>query len=36
MKEIPVGKYVEAGNKCNSMIRTVVEDWAWWDMQCRN
>ncbi len=34
MKEIPVEKYVEVGNKCNSMIRTVGEDWAWWNMQC--
>jgi len=22
MKEISIGKYIEAGNKCNSMIRT--------------
>jgi len=28
MKEIPVGKCIEAGNKYNSMIRTVGEDQA--------
>jgi len=26
MKEIPIGKCVEAGNKYNSMIRTKIED----------
>jgi len=29
VKENPVGKCVEAGNKCNSMIRTMGEDQAW-------
>jgi len=28
-KKIPIGKYVEAGDKCNSMIRTMEEDQAW-------
>ena len=26
MKEISIGKYVEAGNKCNSVIRTIREE----------
>jgi len=25
-------KYMEARDKCNSMIRTMGEDWAWQDM----
>ena len=36
VKEIPVGKCTEAGDKCNSMIRTMEEDQAWWNMQCGN
>ena len=32
MKEIPVRKHMEAGDKCNSMIRTMGENWAWQDM----
>jgi len=32
MKENPIGKCVEEGEKYNSMIRTVGEDWAWQDM----
>ena len=36
MKEISVGKCMEVGDKCNSMIRTKREDWAWWNMQCGN
>jgi len=32
MKEIPVGKCMEAGDKCNSMIRTMGEDQAWQDI----
>jgi len=32
VKKIPVGKCVEAGDKCNSMIRTMEEDQAWQDM----
>jgi len=36
MKEITVGKYIEAGDKCNSVIRTKREDWTWQDMQCGN
>jgi len=29
MKEIPVGKYMEAGDKYNSMIRIKEVDQAW-------
>ena len=36
IKEIPVRKCIEAGDKYNSMIRTVGENWAWQDMQCGN
>jgi len=36
MKEIHLGKCIEAGDKCNSMIRTKGVDRAWWDMQCGN
>jgi len=36
MKEIPVGKCMEAEEKCNSMIKTEEEDQAWQDMQCGN
>ena len=36
MKEIPIGKCAEAGDKCNSVIRTVGENWAWWDMRCES
>jgi len=32
MKEIPIGKCMEAGDKCNSIIRIVGENWAWQDM----
>jgi len=32
VKKIPVGKYTETEDKCNSMIRTIGEDQAWWDM----
>jgi len=32
MKEIPIGKYMEIGDKCNSMTRTMGEDWAWQNM----
>ena len=28
MKEISVGKCIEAGDKCNSMIKTIGEDQA--------
>ena len=31
MKEIPIGKCMEAGNKCNSVIRTIGEDQAYWN-----
>ena len=34
MKKNSHWECVEVGNKCNSMIRTMGEDWAWWDMQC--
>jgi len=36
VKEISIGKCTEAGDKCNSMIRTMEEDWAWQDMRYRN
>jgi len=36
MKEIPIGKCVEAGDKCNSMIRTMGENRAWQDIQYGN
>jgi len=36
VKEISVGKCMEAGDKCNSMIRTIGEDQAWRDMRCEN
>ena len=26
----------EGRDKCNSMIRIMEEDWAWWNMQCGN
>jgi len=29
MKKVPIGKYMEAGDKYNSMIRTMGEDQAW-------
>jgi len=29
MKEIPIGKCMEAEGKCNSMIRIMGEDQAW-------
>jgi len=32
IKEITVGKCMEAEDKCNSVIRTMGEDQAWWDM----
>jgi len=32
MKEIPIGKYMEARDKCNSVIRTIGENQAWQDM----
>jgi len=32
MKEIPIRKYMKAGDKYNSMIRTKIEDQAWQDM----
>jgi len=28
IKEIPIGKCTKAGDKCNSMIRTMEVDWA--------
>ena len=36
MKENPHWECTEVGNKCNSMIRTMEEDQAWWNMQCGN
>ena len=32
MKENLCWKYTETGDKCNSVIRTMEEDWAWQDM----
>ena len=32
MKENPHWKCMEAGDKCNSVIRTMEEDWAWQDI----
>jgi len=32
MKKIPIGKCMEAEDKCNSMIRTMEENQAWQDM----
>jgi len=32
MKEIPIGKCMKTGNKCNSMIRTKGVDYAWQNM----
>jgi len=32
MKENPYWEYAEAGDKYNSMIRTIGEDKAWQDM----
>jgi len=32
MKENPCWKCMEIEEKCNSMIRTMGEDQAWWDM----
>ena len=31
-EENPPWKCTEAGDKCNSMIRTIGEDWTWWDI----
>jgi len=36
MKEIPIRKCAEAGNKCNGVIRTVGENQAWQDMRYGN
>ena len=36
MKENPHQEYAEAGDKCNSMIRTMEEDQAQQDMRCGN
>ena len=36
MKENFHWECTEAGDKCNSMIRTMGEDQAWQDMQCGN
>jgi len=32
MKENPCWECVEAGDNCNSVFRTMGEDWAWRDM----
>ena len=32
MKEISIRKCVEARDKCNSIIRTIGENWAWQDI----
>jgi len=36
MKENPCWKYMETGDNCNSVFRTMGEDWTWQDMQCGN
>jgi len=36
MKEIPIGKYAEARDKYNRVIRIIGEDWAWQNMRCGN
>jgi len=36
MKKITVGKYMEARDKCNNMIRTMEENQAWQNIQCGN
>ena len=36
MKKNPCWKYTEAGDKCNSMIKTMGENQAWRDMRCGN
>jgi len=36
MKEISTGKCMKAGDKCNSMIRTMGENWTWQNMHCGN
>jgi len=29
---IPIRKYTEVGDECNSIIKTIGVDQAWWDM----
>jgi len=36
IKEIPIRKCMEAGDKCNSMIRTKKVDQAWWNIKYGN
>jgi len=36
IKENPYWKCAEIGDNCNSMFRTMGEDWVWWDMQYGN
>jgi len=36
MKENPLWECMEAGDKCNSVFRTMGENWVWRDMQCGN
>jgi len=36
MKENSHWKYAETGDNCNSVFRTMGEDWAWQDMRCGN
>jgi len=36
MKENLLWECVEAEDKCNSVFRTMGEDWAWRSMQCGN
>ena len=36
MKEIPIRKCMEAGDKCNSIIKTKGVDQAWWNMKYGN
>ena len=36
VKEISVGKYLEAGDKYNSIIKIMGEDWTWQDIRHGN
>ena len=33
---ISIGKCIETENKCNSIIKTIGVDQAWWDIQYGN
>ena len=36
MKENLCWKCVKVGDKCNSVIKTIEENQAWWDIRCGN